>query len=67
VLISASVIQAGCFCPPPQKIKPNPALLEPAQKNDLTPENTIRDAAIEYEFRGKEIDKVNLNLEILGQ
>ena len=55
---------SGC-CPPPQLIKPDPALLVPAQKNQLKPTDTIRDLAIENEFRGKEIDKVNLNLEVL--
>jgi len=56
---------SGC-CPPPQRIKPNTALLVPAQKNELTADNTVRDMAAEVEFRGAEIDKVNLNLKVLG-
>jgi len=39
----------------------------PAQYNELKPENTFRDAFVELEFRKKEIDKVNINIEILGQ
>jgi len=54
----------GCSVPP-QMIKPDVSLLEYAQKNKLNKDNTLRDLVIENEFRGKEIDKVNLNLKIL--
>jgi hypothetical protein len=47
-------------------IKPDASLLEQAQKNKLTAANTVRDLAAENEFRGKEIDKVNLNLKVIG-
>jgi len=59
------LVISGC-CPPPQKIKPDSSLLIPAEKNTLTADNTVRDLVIENEFRGKEIDKVNLNLEVIG-
>lgn len=53
-------------CCQPQRIKPDAQLLIPAEKNELTADNTLRDLAAENEFRGKEIDKVNLNLKVLA-